>query len=78
VLIYLRKDECLVDLIQKLSDKFNEALLPADEWRSGAFSSTRDLSLHYMKPIIQLHTPAALLSRKSFLLLIGQHTLVVW
>jgi len=45
---------------------------------SGAFSSTLDLSLHYMKPIIQLHTPTALLSMKGFLLLIRQHGLVVW
>ena len=67
-----------MDLIQKLSDKSNEALLSADEWVSGAFGYTHDLSLHFMKPIIQLHIPAALLSRKSFLLLIRQHALVVW
>jgi hypothetical protein len=67
VLIYLLKDACIVDLIQKLSDKYNEALLPVDGWGSGAFSSTQDLSLHYTKPIIQLHTPAALLSMKGSL-----------
>jgi hypothetical protein len=34
----LPKDTCLADLVQKLIDKLNEALLPAHETGSEAFS----------------------------------------